>query len=724
MPTRCPWAPIRPPAGARISTASAPGYCLFSLAILLLVPGCVPTPDPDARGFQGIDDDAIADTARAGDWLAYGKTHSEQRFSPLTQINLESIQALRPEWYLDLPLDNGLVSTPLAIDGVLYFVGDMNRVRAVDAASGELLWEHDPGIGAYLSDLRRATGWVHNRGITAYGDRIFQATWDGRLIALDATTGQPVWTQRTFDAGSGLYITGAPKAFKGKVLIGNGGTEVVPTRGYVTAYDAETGELAWRFHIVPGNPADGFENDAMAMAANTWTGEWWRFGGGGNAFHGFTYDAELDQLYIGTGNGAPWNHKVRSPDGGDNLFLSSIVALDPDTGDYLWHYQTTPGESWDYTSSMDIVLADLPLEGGTVKALLHAPKNGFFYVIDRTTGRLLAAEPYAETTWAERIDLETGRPVEVPGARYENGPARVAPSIAGAHSVQPMSFSPRTGLVYLPTIHAAGIFDDSGIDRANWTPGEVRIGVATSWTPEDDGAGFRASLQAWDPVAGRAVWEAPQSGLVNGGTLTTAGDMVFQGREDGIFLAYDAWSGQEVWRMDLGLGITAPPISYAVGERQYIALLVGYGGGITSGIMGTRAPRFGWEHGRQTRRLVAFALDGQADLPPQPPPVPAVPLAAGGFTPDAGLAAAGDNLWGSYCSGCHGPEAIPSGMAPDLRASAMVLSEEGFEGVVRGGLLSTRGMPGFGSLTDDELLALRHYVRSRTEVAIPSPGES
>lgn len=290
------------------------------------------------------------------------------------------------------------------------------------------------------------------------------------------------------------------------MLIGNGGTENGPSRGYVTAYDAETGKQAWRFYIVPGNPSDGFENDAMRMAAKTWTGQWWLHGGGGNAWHGFTYDAELDQLYIGTGNGSPWNRKIRSPEGGDNLFLCSIVALDPDTGEYRWHYQTTPGETWDFNSNMDIVLADLPIEGRPRKVILHAPKNGFFYVIDRANGKLISAEPFTKTTWASRIDIETGRPVEVEGARYERGVATVAPTPLGAHSWHAMSFNPKTGLAYYPAMHVTATFNDKGFDPKTWraTPWSIGLGVGGQFVSGASRPGTSlSSLQAWDPVRQR-----------------------------------------------------------------------------------------------------------------------------------------------------------------------------------------------------------------------------
>ena len=446
-----------------------------ALGCSLAAPAFTQTPTPHPA------DQLLADERQADDWLAYGRTHREQRFSPLREIDADSVARLRPHWFLDLPDDVGLTATPLVVEGVLYFTGTMNVVRAVDAATGRLLWRHDPEVGREVGGRRRI-GWLHSRGLAYSQGRIFSATWDGRLIALDAKSGRVLWSTRTFGLDEALYITGAPKAFKDKVLIGNGGTENGPTRGFVTAYDAATGRQAWRFHVVPGNPADGFENAAMAMAAKTWTGEWWKHGGGGNAWHGFTYDPDLDTLYIGTGNGSPWNRQIRSPGGGDNLFLCSIVALDPDTGTYKWHYQTTPGETWDYNSNMDIVLADLPLGGRTVKAILHAPKNGFFYVLDRTTGKLVSAEPFAETTWATHVDLKTGRPVEVPGARYEDAPARIAPAPLGAHNWQPMAFHPGTGLVYIPTQHDAVTFSDSGIDRATWRnqPFQLGLGVATS----------------------------------------------------------------------------------------------------------------------------------------------------------------------------------------------------------------------------------------------------
>ena len=664
------------------------------------------------------DDKALADESQTANWLAYGRTHNERRFSPSDQINTGNVAKLKVDWFLDLPSDVGLVSTPLVVDGTLYFTGTMNVIRAVDAATGELLWEYDPKVADAIRGKRQA-GWKHNRGISFYEGKLFAATWDGRLFALDAKTGKELWSVRTFDIDRALYITGAPKAFNGKVLIGNGGTEAGPTRGWVTAYDADTGEEAWKFYIVPGNPADGFENAAMEMAAKTWTGDWWRHGGGGNAWHGFTYDPEFNAIYIGTGNGSPWNRKIRSPGGGDNLFLSSIVALDADTGEYRWHYQTTPGESWDYNSNMDIVLADLRLadDDEPIKAILHAPKNGFFYVIDRSTGKLVSAKAFVETTWATHIDIETGRPVEVPGARYETDAAYITPNAYGAHSWHAMSYSPQSGLAYIPAIHLATNYSDLGFDIDGFQMEPYVGGFGVNPLPADQPREYPASLIAWDPIGQQAAWQIPQQSVPNGGTLTTAGGLLFQGRADGRFIAYDAKSGEELWNFDMGLGMTAAPITYELNGKQYVSMLVGWGGGSAGlgALFSTdkfSGSNLGWDYGKHMRRLVTFSLDGKANMPAQPPPHFPQPIEAPEFEIDPALAAQGAAEFGT-CLACHGLNAIAAGMAPDLRASPMPLDFSSFAAVVRDGALVARGMPADPSITDAQLRALQHFIRQR-----------
>lgn len=654
------------------------------------------------------EDQKIADESNTSEWLAYGRTHSEQRFSPLTDIDTISVSRLKVDWYLDLPNDIALVSTPLVVDGILYFTGTMNRVRAVDATKGKMIWSFDPEVAKHVGKDRKP-GWTQSRGLSYYNGKVFTATWEGRLIALDAKTGKEIWSVLTIDHGKKMSITGAPKAFAGKVLIGNGGSEAAPNRGYVTAYDAETGQLAWRFYLVPGNPSDGFEDKAMEMAAETWTGEWWKYGGGGNAWHGFTYDEELHTLYIGTGNGGPWNPKVRSAQGGDNLFLSSIVALDPDNGAYKWHYQTTPGDAWDYNSNMDIVLATLPINGTDTRVIMHAPKNGFFYVIDREKGKLISARPFVETTWATSVDSVTGRPDIRPGALYENGPAYITPSPHGAHSWHAMSFNPVTGLAYIPTIHDAVVFDDSRTNLKDWADNPSKGGIAVGLSdPDTLPRPYEGSLQAWDPVTQKLRWIVPHKELWNAGTLTTAGGLVFQGTADGIFSAYHASGGKQLWSYDAGLGISAPPITYKIKGKQYIALLVGWGGAFAG--VGNKV--LGWEYNRHVRRLLVFSLDGNAVVPAQPPPFFPKPVVDNSFLVDEAKAEVGRRAYG-MCSGCHGAAVIAKGMAPDLRASAIPFSPEVFASIVRDGTKTDMGMPPFNELSDEQLEGLRHFIRKR-----------
>jgi quinohemoprotein ethanol dehydrogenase len=624
---------------------------------------------------------------------------------------LSRVGDLGVAWYRELPEDRSLYGTPLVVDGVMYFEGSYNVLRAVDATSGELLWEYDPQVIDHAGDRLRIM-WDASRGIAFYRGKVYVATVDGRLIAVDAGTGEEVWSVMTFDPELPLFITGAPKAFRGLVVIGNGGTELGAIRGYLDAYDAETGERIWRWYTVPGNPADGFENEAMAMAAETWTGEWWKYGGGGTVWHGITYDPEFDQVIFGTGNGSPWNQKIRSPGGGDNLFLCSVVALDATTGEYRWHYQTVPGETWDYNSNMDIVLTDLTIDGRTVKAALHAPKNGFFYVLDRQNGRLISAEPFARVTWATGIDVETGRPIEAEGARYEDGDEVVWPSAVGAHSWHAMSYNPGTGLVYIPAIDFAGGFSDRTVDIEAWQSPEWRFdaGVDPLITdvPADAGS---STLKAWDPVEQRLVWEAPKPGVWNAGTLTTAGNLVFQGQADGRLLAHRADDGEVVWGFDLGLGISAPPITYAVDGKQYIAILVGWAGSAAA-LLGSATAQHGWAYKAQPRRLVVFALDGDVELSASPPPVFPQPLASDEFVADPALARAGEETYVRACWLCHGPAAVSGGPAPDLRASAILLSRTAFLNVVLNGSLRENGMPRFPDLSESEAEAIRHYVRS------------
>ena len=406
-------------------------------------------------------------------WLSYGKDYKEQRYSELDKINVGNVADLSLAWSFDTDFNRGLEATPIVIDGVLYLTGNWSVVYALDARSGELFWKYDPKVPKEWAKMACCD--VVNRGVAAYEGKIIFGTLDARLIALDAASGEKVWEVETADLKSYPYtITGAPRVAKGKVFIGNGGAEY-GVRGYVSAYDVNTGEQLWRFYTVPANPADGFENDAMKAAAETWTGKWWENGGGGTVWDSIVYDNELDQLYIGVGNGSPWNAKIRSPEGGDNLYLSSIVALNPDSGEYIWHYQETPAESWDYTASQHIMLADMDIKGELRKVIWHAPKNGFFFILDRENGKLLSAEPYSDVNWASHYDLETGRPVETENARYLTDSQLIRPSSMGAHNWQAMAYSPQTGLVYIPVINS--LFEYKAVDEYLYEWGQWNLGI-------------------------------------------------------------------------------------------------------------------------------------------------------------------------------------------------------------------------------------------------------
>jgi len=392
-------------------------------------------------------------------WLAHGRTYAEQRWSPLAKITTANVGQLGLAWSRDIKTRTarGVEATPIVVDGVMYTTGAWSQVLALNARTGQLLWEFDPQIsGAYGA---KGCCDVVNRGVAVWAGKVYVGAFDGRLIALDAKTGRKVWETLTVDQSKDYTITGAPRVVKGKVIIGNGGADF-GVRGYVSAYDADTGKMLWRFWTVPGNPANGFENKTVEMIAKTWSGEWWKHGGGGTVWDSMAYDPALDLLYIGVGNGAPWNYQLRSDGKGDNLFLASIVALRPDTGEYVWHFQTTPGEDWDYTATQHMILVDLPIDGRVRRVLLQAPKNGFFYVLDRATGEFISGTPYVNVTWASGLDPKTGRPIEQPEARYSRTgkPLRVQPGAIGGHNWQPMSFSPSTGLVYLPAIDGGGFF--------------------------------------------------------------------------------------------------------------------------------------------------------------------------------------------------------------------------------------------------------------------------
>ena len=649
------------------------------------------------------------------DWPAHGRTAKEQRFSPLATIDKTNVARLGLDWFHEFDTRRGQQATPLVIDGIIYTTTAWSKVYALDGASGELLWSHDPEVPGTAA--AKGCCDVVNRGVAFADGKIFSATFDGRLIALDARTGQLIWSTVTVDQTQPYTISGAPRIAKGKVFIGNGGADL-GVRGYVSAYDAATGKLIWRFYTVPGDPDLGPDeaasDDALEkLAASTWSGrEYLKHGGGGTVWDAIVYDEEFDQLYIGVGNGSPINHVLRSEGKGDNLFLSSIVALDPDTGSYIWHYQEVPGETWDYTASQQITLAELTFDGKASKVLMHAPKNGFFYVIDRETGKPISAEKFGPVNWASHIDLSTGRPVETEGARYEKDPFLAKSGGAGVHNWQPMSYSPKTGLVYIP-IHVLPFLYEQE-KPYDFRPNQLNLGyeLFKDVLPNNpDGiahveAALTGSLLAWDPIKQKPAWTVDYPKTYNGGTMATAGGLVFQGTAEGYFNAFDDATGERLWSLDTGIPILAAPVSYAINEEQHIAVMLGNGGAVPLSMPSFRGPQ-NYPNGR----LLVFKLDGRTELPtddltPMPLQKPSVAL-------DALDIENGRLLYASNCAGCHGASTLSSGVLPDLKRSIAVTQSELWRATVLDGIYHERGMVGFANtITAEQSEIIRGYVGS------------
>jgi len=670
----------------------------IGIACAVLASGCTA---PAQKAGQTARPAADVDTARiehadrdAGNWLSVGRTYGEQRFSPLTEINERTVSRLGLAWYYDLDTFRGIEGTPVVVDGVMYATSAWTVTVALDARTGKQLWRYDPQVPPAWG--RFVCCDVVSRGLAVYQGKVIIATLDGRLIALDARTGTPLWTTLTVDNKDWPYsITGAPRVVHGKVIIGNAGVEL-GVRGYISAYDVNTGKLVWRFWTAPGDPARGFENPTMAMAAKTWSGTWWTQGGGGAVWDSIVYDPEFNRIYFGTGNGAPWPHKLRSEGKGDNLFLASIVALDADTGAYAWHYQEVPGESWDFDVTQPLILAELTIEGRRRKVILQAPKQGFFYVIDRADGKLISAGKFVDrNTWADHIDLATGRPVLLDNADYDEQPRVITPNAVAAHSWQPMSYNPGTGLAYFPVLVNQLAYEI----EPNYVWHKFRMSWGTNAPPSPKNAAVRATiakqkfdgyLLAWDPVHQKEAWRVPYGKGGNGGTLTTAGNLVVEGTSDQVLAIYRATDGEKLWQTDAQTVPMAGPMTYSVDGEQYIAVEAG-------------GASFGFARGSPQRaqgRILAYKLGGTLELPPIPkrPEYPPPPFVVGGTEEDV---KAGGIAYHRVCAQCHGRDAVSVNAIPDLRHMSPQTRGE-FKDIVLHGKRAAKGMANFSDLVTEK----------------------
>ncbi|MBN8818418.1 MAG: PQQ-dependent dehydrogenase, methanol/ethanol family [Sphingomonas sp.] len=651
--------------------------------------------------------------AQPGQWASYSRTWDEQRYSPLTQINDQTVGRLGLAWYDDLDTYRAVQATPIVVDGVLYNEMIFNVVTAYDAKTGRKLWTFDPKVGKEWARL--ACCGPSARGIAAWGNKIILATLDGRLIAIDRKTGKEIWTTQTFPPGQEYSITGAPRVYDGKVVIGNGGADY-GSRGFVSAFDAETGKKLWKFYITPTDPARGPDGEAsdsaMKIAQPTWYGKFWEAGAGGNAWDGFAYDPKLNLVYIGTGNGSPHMWHFRSEGKGDNLFLCSMVAVDATTGQYKWHYQMVPEDDWDFTCTQPIVLADIRIGGKLRQVAMQAPKNGFFYVIDRRTGQLISGKSYVSVnTWASHIDMKTGRPVLQPGAHNTTTPHLMSPSWMAAHSWFPMSFSPKTGLAYFAAQEQGSIYARAEDGKYKYVKGRNNTGQDYTSQPElrkklmeQAVATEKAYLLAWNPATQREAWRVPYPAPGSGGVLTTAGNLLVQATVNKTVAIYRADNGQKLWEMNVDQGGGAGAITYMIDGEQYIAINVGWNG----------SPAYTLKQPFRiaTAKLLVFKLDAKGvTLPPMKAQAEQAWLPTERVPAD--VARRGAALYGESCNRCHGDNA--TGGVRDLRKMSKQAHDD-FLDIVLNGARAEKGMPGFGGqLTEAQAKDIHGYLITRAQ---------
>ena len=642
-------------------------------------------------------DNAQGNSENVG-WPFHGLDQFETRHSPLTQIDSSNLDKLGMAWSASLDSKRGIEATPLVVGGRMYVTSTWSRVFALDAKTGARLWEFDPKVPKAWA--QKGCCDVVNRGVAIHNEQLFVGTFDGRLIALDVDDGTVNWEVNTIDREKPYTITGAPRIAGDVVLIGNGGADF-GVRGYLSAYDLVTGQLKWRFFTVPKSFDGPHEHPELEIAAPTWDPESaWEYGGGGTVWDSMAFDAQTNLIYVGTGNGSPWPNFVRSPAGGDNLFLSSIVALDADTGRMAWYYQTTPGDSWDYTATQHIILADILWDGDERQVLFQAPKNGFFYVIDRVTGELLSADKYVRATWASHVDAKTGRPVLTDTADYSERASVVFPATLGGHNWHPMSYDQANGLVFIPAQDAATYFSPDKLSILLETDHET----TSEQVVPDPWVGF-SILLAWDPSARKVVWRKVYPNFANAGVLSTASNLVIQGDADGYLNFYDSLSGELLRKIFLGVGVVAPPIAYQIEGEEYLAIAAGWGGAnfvlADDSIAARKYPNDG--------KVIVLKLGG-SDMP-KPKEERYVSQARGGnkYVQLGGNQIQGKQIYNTNCGACHGWFG-QTGLLPDPKYFGL-LDRTYIEDVVIHGVLKEKGMPSFnGKLDDEGFEALLSYL--------------
>ncbi len=677
----------------------------------------------------------------ADDWVTTGGDIGKSHHSSLTDIGPENVKDLGLAWSVDLGTNRVLEATPVVLDGIMYTSGVAGRAYAFNAATGAELWRFEPDVDMQVN--RTVCCDMANRGVAVANDKVYVATLDAQLYALDTKTGKVVWQADTVDDHSrGINSTGAPEVADDVVVIGNGGAEY-DVRGYVSAYDLDSGKLVWRFHTVPRDPKLGPQDHPdLEAAVKTWDPDSrWDIGGGGTPWDAINYDPNTGYVLVGTGNGGPYHTQKRSPKGGDQLYLASIVALDAKNGRVKWYYQETPNDNWDFTSTQPMILTDMTIDGEERPVVIHAPKNGFLYIIDRRDGKLLKANAIVRQNWNKGIDPDTGKPIPNPeAADYSTGPKIVFPATPGARNWHPGSYDPETGLYYAPVQdmgnllfmtpgqkpfkakmlnNDAALIFTSDIEAALPTlPPAIATAVeALPAFAEAKRKPFSSELRAIDPLTGKTEWAVPMEGWQDrGGVLTTASGLLFQGNLAGQLRVFDKMDGRLLQSIETGTTILAAPMTYRVDGVQYVAVMAAWGGG---GFPYVPSYAAAYKRGNMGRLLVFKLGGGPVDIPDA---LPALEVAAGPPAQQPGVTAAtiakGQSLFFGNCVLCHSNQ--PRSITPDLRRMQPA-THDVFDKIVLEGLLLPNGMPRWDDhLSPEDVGAIHAYLidlqgKTRTE---------